>query len=230
MRCSILLFRHHFYIALIIFPILSLAQKEYKFDYLIEYNFQLNEKAKCEKVFFYTNSKDNSYTLRISQKDSLDYKLDFHDENGYGATVFVPIRDLFKASSITVSDCKLIHKYSNPFKYQVDNYSFKVLTDTILNSKSCNRYMLKSNDSKREKKKKLGTEVYCIEPNTDFHLPILVFCTAFEEWKKEKGIPNGIFSKYYFVSIKNKISLMYTLVDYKKVNAVLKIPKPCTGN
>ncbi len=207
--------------------LLSFGQKKYSFDYALIYDFQANEKSKVEQRILLTNSKDNSYFLEATEKDSLKYTLTFVDRNGYFSITLVSKSDFFKAETIS-ADCTSVLNYKNPYKYQVENYDYQVLNDTLIDGDSYSRYFLKSNKPKREKRRKLGTLFFAIEKNTAFHQPVLLHSTSYEEWKLEKNIPNGIPKLFYFTSYKTKkILWKHTLTGYKKIDKYIMLPKGC---
>ena len=206
---------------------ITFGQKKYSFDYAIEYNFQKNETSKVEKEIFLTNSKDNSYVLRVIDKDSLNYRIFFVDQNGTLSDTYISKKDFFKAETFELK-CEFASRYSNPYKYQTDNYDFIIQKDTLIDNSDYQMYIIKSNKSKRAKRKKLGTTHFIIEKNTYFHLPIFEEPTSYEEWKKEKNIPNGIPKQFYFTKYSdNKRLCMHNLVHFVKINKFLVIPKEC---
>lgn len=218
-----------FFLFIILFSVSVSSQKKYAFDYMLEYKFQKNDTAKVGKAFMLTNSRDNSYLLHIYPVDSLNYRYYFVDDTGgITCSALITEADLFRADTIT-EHCDNVWRYSNPFKYQTENYDFTNSADMIVAGKPYKQYILKSNKPKKEKRKKLYTNYYIIEENTDFHLPILmVFPTAYEEWKKEKNIPNGIIKEMYGVSYDGKIkSPIYNLEKFSKANKYLVIPEEC---
>jgi hypothetical protein len=139
-----------------IVSLFSYGQKKYSFDYAIQYNFQLNDSSKVQTQLFLTNSKDNSYVLKVSEKDSLNFTLYFNDQNGISSIHYISKKDFSAADSIAL-DCKFVHRFGNPFKYQTKNYDFVNQKDTLINDSRCSMYIMKSNKPKREKKKKLAT-------------------------------------------------------------------------
>ena len=203
------------------------GQKKYTFDYAIQYNFQVNDSSKVQTQLFLTNSKDNSYLLKVSEKDSLNFTLYFQDQNGITSTTYLSKKEFASAKTITLK-CEFVSHFSNPFKYQTENYDFINQKDTLINTVYHSNYILKSNKPKKEKRKKFATLHFIIEGNTGFHLPILTFSTAYEEWKKERNIPNGIPKQSYTTKYltKDKI-LIYDLVEYIKINKILVVPKEC---
>ena len=205
----------------------SFGQKKYSFDYAIQYNFQMTDTSKVQKQIFLTNSKDNSYVLRVMEKDSINYKLFFLDQNGVTSTTYLSKKDFLDAEIISLK-CDFVSRYRNPFKYQTDNYDFINQKDTLINNISYSMYIIKSNKPKREKRKRLGTLHFVVEKNTDFHLPILLEVTPYEEWKKERNIPNGIPKQFYFTNyLNNTKTFIYNLVDFVKINRFVIIPDEC---
>ena len=205
----------------------SFGQKKYSFDYAIQYNFQANDSSKVQNRFYLTNSKDNSYVLQVTEKDDLNYNLFFIDQNGIASTTYLSKKDFFDAEIINLK-CDFVSRYRNPFKYQTDNYDFINQKDTLINNISYSMYIIKSNKPKREKRKRLATLHFVVEKNTDFHLPILLEITPYEEWKKERNIPNGIPKQFYFTNyLNNTKTFIYNLVDFVKINRLIIIPNEC---
>ena len=205
----------------------SFGQKKYSFDYAIQYNFQTSDTPKVQNRFYLTNSKDNSYVLWVTEEDSLNYKLFFIDQNGIASTTYLNRKDFFRAETIYLK-CDFVTRYSNPFKNQTNNYDFINQKDTLINNISYPLYIIKSNKPKREKRKKLATIHFIVEKNTAFHLPILLDATPYEEWKKEKNIPNGIAKQIYSIDYSEK-KMFYTfnLVGYTKIEKFLIVPDEC---
>lgn len=209
------------------FSLFSFGQKKYSFDYAIQYTYQKNDTAKVEKEIFLTNSKDNSYVLYVREKDSLNFKLLFIDQNGLLSTTYLSKKDFFRAETFDLK-CEFASRYRNPYKYQTDNYDFIVQKDTLIDNSKYQTFIIKSNKPKREKRKKLGTSHFIIENNTDFHLPIFEDPTSYEEWKEEKNIPNGIPKQFYLTNyLNNNRSCIHNLVDYIKINKFFVVPKEC---
>jgi hypothetical protein len=212
------------------------SQKQYEFDYLLEYEMTFykdsikNQKFRKEdqtiKKYYFTNSKKNNYSAVITELDSLNYKMIFKDEKGIFSAVTFLKSDLNKAEFINIG-CKSVTRYKNPFKYQTKNYDFFKLNDTIIDGKNYWMYKLESIKPKRVKRKKLGTEFYIIDKGTLFHLPVLTFSTAYEEWKKEGNLPNGIFQQKYFIDYFGQLVIKEKLINYWKINKKIVITNDC---
>ena len=214
------------------------SQKQYEFDYLIEYKLTLfkdsikinnrafRKKDKTIKKYYLTNSKKNNYAAVITELDSLKYRMIFKDENGLYSNVILMKSDLNKAEYINI-DCKYVSKYENSFKYQTKHYDFFVLKDTIINKEAYRKYKLESIKPKRSKSRKLGTEYYIIENGTEFHFPILNFSTAYEEWKTKRNLPHGIFFEKYFIDFYGQLDSKESLINYRKIDKKILIQKEC---
>jgi len=232
---------HLMKLLLTIFLLLSaycFSQKQYKFDYLIEYevtyykdsvkikNRPFRKKDKTFKKYYLTNSKKNNYTAVITELDSLSYKMIFKDQNGIYSNVTFLKSDLNKAEFINI-DCKYVTKYQNLFKYQTKNYNFFKLNDTVINGKAYSKVKLASIRPKTIKRKKLGTEFRIIDKETSFHLPILDFSTAYEEWKTEGNLLKGIFFIKYFIDYYGYLDSKENLINFWKVDKKIVINEEC---
>ncbi|NMH87616.1 hypothetical protein [Flavivirga algicola] len=225
----------------IIFFLLStvcFSQKQYSFDYIIEYELTLykdsvkiknrffRERDKKVKKYYLTNSKKNNYTAVLTELDGLNYKMEFKDQNGIHSNVVILKSDLKKAEFLNI-ECKSITRYRNPFKYQTKNYDFFKLNDTIINGKSYSLHKLASIKPKRSKRKKLGTEFYIIDKETSFHSPILNFSTAYEEWKTKGNPFMGIFFEKYFIDYFGNLDSKEKLINYWKIDKKIIINNDC---
>lgn len=227
-----------FIITFLFFTSICFSQKQYKFDYLIEYeltyykdsikikNRPFRKVDKKIKKYYLTNSKNNDYLTIITEKDNLNYRMIFIDNNGIYSNVIILKSDFNKAEFINL-DCKYVNRYQNAYKYQIKNYDFFDLTDTLINDKSFIRYKMSSIKPKKVERKKLGTEFYIIDKFTDFHLPILNFSTAYEEWKNNKTIPNGIFNEKYFIDYYGNLDWIEKIVNHCEIEKKIVIQDEC---
>ena len=208
---------------------LCYSQKHYKFDYLIQLNYTIYKDSLVEKTFsryYFTNSKNNNFLAEITEIDSLNYNMIFKDENGLNFNVNFLKSDLNKAEFINI-DCIYVQKRKNPFKHLINDYDFINLNDTIIDGTEYLRYELTSIKPKRKKRKKLGYETYIIYPNTDFHLPIFIYSTPYEEWKSKRNIPNGIFKERLLFDYYGKLIVKEEVIQYQKMNKTIVIDKEC---
>ena len=215
---------------ILLLPIICLSQKKFEFDYLITYK-HTNYKDSTSTVEKYlTNSKDNSYLARFISKDST-YLLRFDEYEGvYAKVLFNKIE--FDNAEILNIDCDYISSFKsiNHAKYQVKYYDFINLSDTLIVDKKYHHYRLKSiRSNKYRKRKKIGQSDYIIEKSTDFHLPILIHPTAYEEWKQSKTLINGIFKEKFFTNYLGEIEEKYELISYQKIKKKITIPKECNN-
>jgi hypothetical protein len=169
---------------------ISYSQKTYFFDFKMEYEYMnySDSTKNCIKTF-YVNSKNNTYFAKRTSIDTANSKIEFIDRNGvYLLKKFSNKIFNDRVIYINQSDVK---NYSYPFIYQLDNYHFSDINDTIVNGKICKRLSFLSNNLNRAKKKKIGTLMYILDTNLN-HQPLLEFSTAFEVWKLNRKMPNGI--------------------------------------
>lgn len=208
------------------------GQKAYKFDTLLEYESYFYDvelkKDTITKQFLLTNSKDNNYYILVKEDNNLNYYLKFIHYDKYASKVYVSKNDFFKASEINIDDCNTVFKYENKFKFKVKNYAFVNKSDTIINNKALKTYTLNYLLSRKKKvKKNIGTATYIIKNNTEYHLPILKPAIAFNEWNKERNIPNGIYQEYILRNYDDIITKHETLISTKKVSLTLNLIEPC---
>ena len=169
----------------------------YKFNYLITYNYQHYDSSNSEKRYILTNSTKPNYFILAHKLDSLQYRLVLKDHEKLISEFKLAKIDLFSNDTIDLP-CNLVNKFENAYKYQVKNYVFFNLKDTLIAEKPYKYYKLVRLKKSKTVKKKIGKNHYVIEGNTQWHKPILRHSTAYEEFKLEKNIPDGIFKIHFF--------------------------------
>lgn len=88
-------------------------------------------------------------------------------------------------------------------------------------------YKLVSINPKRAKRKKLGTKFYIIDKETNFHLPIFNFPTAYEEWKDNKNLPKGIFYEKYYIDYLGNITSREKIIGIWEIDKKIIIQDEC---
>jgi len=204
------------------------TQEKYIFDCLIEYEKTENitDSIVTSTEYYLTNSKNNAYTAIVTIKDKDSFNINLKHQNGIHLKATVDRSQFNIAESINII-CSKYYKYENPFRNKIKIYDFHNLEDTLINGKLSKRYLFKSNKERRIKRLKLGTLNYNIQANTEFHLPILRFSTAYEEWKDNAYIPNGIFKTRSFTNYSGKVETLEKLVQYKKNDLTIYITEDC---
>jgi len=221
-------FRITFLLLFIIIANTGLAQSSYSFDNFITYKFKSYTGSLDNKTLYYmTNSRDNSYYVKIEHIDSLNLELEFVVQDKLWTKQQLKKEDFSKAENINlICDGSLI--FENDFKYKTKDYAYKNLNDTLLDSIKLISYKLEYT-GKRQRKKSfpVGSNHYIIKDSTQFHLPLLTHATEFEEWKKERNIPNGIFKEKIFYDYKDRLKYKYILQNIHQINKSLIVPDNC---
>ncbi len=204
------------------------SQKSYSFDYLIEYSFvSYKYSTSNKKIYYLTNSKDNSYFAKIESLDTLSFSLEFIAQDKIWTKTKIEKKYFFEAEFIK-GTCDSILTHRNYFKEKTKHYKFEVLSDTIINNLSLERYKLMFIGKRKGKRSNpIGSNLYIIEDSTKFHLPTLTHPTAFGEWKEEGQIPNGIFKEKIFLDFEDNVAEKHILKDYYMTNKTLIIPEDC---
>jgi hypothetical protein len=108
-------------------------------------------------------------------------------------------------------------------KYDLKRYDFMVNSDTLIENQKCRNYSMQYRKERDSKKYKRGKSYYIIEQDTEFHKPLLLFSTVFDESVTSDIFPNGMAKEMYNIS-KFGIKSHYKLVKYTKVNKTITIP------
>lgn len=158
--------------------------------------------------------------------DSLQYELNFLDQNGITFQVTAKKSDFKKALFLNTT-CDYIGQYINPFKYQVKNYDYHKLKDTLMVGKKFSHYVYKAINLRKEKRKKWQRLHYIIDTSFSGVKPLFNQITAYEEWKVNHFLPNGIVKELYYTTPKGEIRGDYKLVELTKTDFEINIPKGC---
>ena len=162
----------------------------------------------------------------LTAPDSLHYLLNFKDENGLQFEVSFLKEEFDQAIAINIP-CKFVRSYRNAYTYQTKHYDLSRAKDTLIDGLQYQYYTLAANNPRRAKRKKTGTLLYIIAPETSFHLPLLTYATAFEEWKTTQNLPNGIFYWKYFIDYYDRKDMQWQLLNYQNINLKLSIDAAC---
>ncbi|MDV7187095.1 hypothetical protein R3X25_07360 [Lutibacter sp. TH_r2] len=226
-----------FTVLILLLSIHGYSQKKYHFDYVLEYDIIMNEDSikledqyhkqfnKNFKRYYLTNSKNNQYFAAITEKDSLNYKLILidHSSNIIAKVDFLK-SDLNRAEFININ-CENVKQTINFFNSK--KYEIYKLKDTIINKNSFFFYRYGLKKEKKRKKEEEGFDYYIIDKTSDFHLPLLTFSNIFENWSKNKNLPNGFIKESYHINFKGKLRASEKFVTFRKTDKNIILPKNC---
>ena len=198
----------------------SFSQTEYSFDYLLHYNYTNHiDSTKSEAIYYLTNSKDNSYLARITKMDSLNLNIKFLKHDRIFSDLVVSDKNFQMAEFIGV-ECKNVKPSTNPYKYKIKYYDYIKLetSDTL------EKYEIICTRSEKFRKKiKIGKYVLKFNTTMPYHLPNLFFSTLYEEWNKERDLPNYFLSEISFINFENKLITSEKFIEFTKIDKKIKI-------
>ncbi len=200
------------------FTINIFSQNNYKFNYISEYKvyFYKDEQISFKKILYLTNSNNNNYIAEITEKDSI-YKVRFLDYKKKYSVFFISKNEFLKSKTIVIPN-SYFKKDKNTFEFQVNNYAFYNLKDTLYNNTKYSHYKLSSKKQNRALNKKIGTYHYIIDKKTGFHKPILIHPTAIAEYRSKKNIPNGIYHEKIFIDFRGRKKESWKHIRTKKLH------------
>jgi hypothetical protein len=190
------------------------SQQVYKFDCEVRYQYQSKLKNLNDSRIYLINSKDNSYyAIKIAIRKNR-YKLILMDYDGLTAQQIFKTEELEK-SAVTIALFNAF-SYSNPYKYQINNYDFEKHDDSLIDGKQLKIIYLVSTNDQLKRNKNIGHYKYLVDPSFEF-LPMLEFSTAYEIWKVRKNYPNGLLTQFFMYNAKNEIvsSLLFKEIIYR---------------
>ncbi|RZK01373.1 MAG: hypothetical protein EOO46_20515 [Flavobacterium sp.] len=185
---------------------------KYTFDQVLTYEVIKPGKRDTTKIKFHVNSQNNDFFTIIKFEKKKSAQLYFTDFNGKAIQKEIPLDRIEKVESENFGPFNYA-VYSNPYKFQVGNYNFRYIGDTVIKNAVLKKYLLKSTKPNIEKRKKLWHEIYAID-TTKSSLPLLWHPTAYEVWKKRKNIPNGIIVEKYYYNYQGKLEVVEKLESH----------------
>lgn len=180
----------------------------YSFDTKLEFDIIDYKSGKKNEVVFYTNSGNNSYFASTTPVNRKKCRLNFFDSQG--PVWKGKIEKTKIASEKIVLDGVGQGSYHNPYTYQADNYDFFPMPDTVVGTRTCKRFLLRSTKPDREKEKKLWRVIYVIDTTTQT-APLLTFSTAREIYRQRKGLPDGLIREIIHMNHKKEIKVIERL-------------------
>ncbi|RZK08010.1 MAG: hypothetical protein EOO46_14435 [Flavobacterium sp.] len=216
--------KYKFLVCLLLLSFSAFCQKEFVFDYMILYNYQEDEDAEIKEKVFLTNSNDNTYFASFFLKDD-EWHMLFSSQKY--VSFFNITKEQFKSEIIL--PCDLVKVTSDKFnKDHAKDYHFITAESKLIQGNYYKTYALKSVDLKREKRKKIATFYYCIESDTEFHLPILLNEIVSANYFEEKPAINGLAKEMYFISYdEQKKTNIYSLKEIVKNEMTIIVPEEC---
>lgn len=201
--------------------VISFAQTTYHFDKMLTYEYTEYQRPQKNHIRIYLiNSLDNSFFAYLDDKGQEDQITFVHQDILYAQT------SLHKTALINGDirlNCDSISNYQNPYKYQTRNYDFTPVKDTLVNNKNYKYYYIRHNKPKMAIKKKAGRLLYIINTENS-SLPLLTYPTAFEEWKLNRNIPNGIIEEIHFYNYKGEHITTERLIKSENIHKTIFTP------
>lgn len=207
----------------LIFSIISLSissiiysQETYTFDYQIEYDVSYSNDslyyangitknpARQPKIIYLTNSKDNSYYLKVVKKNDLVVQLFFRNNEKF-YTYDVMGKQNFNVADVIEMNCDISYRYRK-FWNSYDNpeyYDLKNIPDTVSNDYNFKRYDFSIVKHKLDRMQ--SRERFIVDTSGVNHLPLLTSRTQYSLWKESQKLPNKIFLEKHSINEKGEI-------------------------
>lgn len=201
------------------------SQKVYHFDYMLEYEYRNTSDSDVETRYILTSSDQDHYMIARKEDENM---LAIHFVNPEGVYIMGSVnKDEFLKTENYFAECKDVFAHTNPYKHLVKDYEFIEQPDTLIDGVIHSYYILKYRNPKKEKRKRIARNHYIISPQTEYHDPVFIHPTAYEEWKTEGAVPNGIFRNKYTIDLNGRKSLIYKLKKIHKIDKFLQHPEGC---
>ncbi len=182
------------------------------------------------KRYYLINSKQNEYYAIISEEDSLNYKLVFQDHKRKLFSNAVILKSELNDADLINMNCRDIRGLLNPLhlnRLKKEDFDHIKLKDTLINNKSFFHYKYSCNNSKKRKRKKIGTFYFIIDKSSNFDLPLFRNLDQYEKWILNEMIPMGLIKEIYYIDYYGKLRYTEKLIDFIKTGKKIYMPKSC---
>ncbi|WP_034059374.1 hypothetical protein [Lacinutrix jangbogonensis] len=232
--------RHIVSLLVLLFSILCFSQEEkkeriYEFDYFLEYSSTGGEGGEgTRKHYKVINSKDNSYSIAISDLTEDSLSVFFNDFENIYANGKILKSDFVKPDTLDFKCGYKTHIRDNLHTtLRKNQYKFKLnyhkLKDTVVNDKAAVKYAVIS--ERKLKRGKIDVEEFLvIEKNKDFKKPNFNNYFHLEQWNNSNIKIEGVVVYKIHKMKSNKYKLKdweVKLVNYSKFKKVLKVNLDC---
>lgn len=233
MKQIAMVFKNSLRLFLVFATTLCFSQKQYSFDYFIQYEYTKFIDAgttATTDIYYLTNAEQNNYYAIVTEADSLHFKIYLKGEDGIEARVSMPKENLIESENASIEiPCASVFKYEeNVRKYLMKVYAYSEIKDTIIANKKYASYSLFCTNPKRYANRSIGSYHYITEDSSSFfHLPILTSSLALKKWEEHKNLPNTIYKEKSYTNNLNQLEFKEVLKGYRKVNLKVTIPEEC---
>ncbi len=206
------------------------SQKEYVFDYFIEYDLIKSCDSLInsnDKIYYLTNSKDNSYISFLTELDSLNFKLQIIEPNGVFSIVRVLKSDFYKSDFINIDCSNITESVDIISKKDKKYFETIILEDTIIEKQAFKRYKINYTNRKRNKKKRYNSSFYIIENGTSFHLPIKTHTVLLDTENLNIDLPLGIYKERYSYDYLGNFRFKHSLNNFHKIDVKILVSDNC---
>ncbi len=213
---------------LCILSLCSFAQTTYKFDQLLEYSLDSQGDGNWKKQLYLVNSKDNSYFARIQRSDSSKFHIQLIDyKRAFEGYTYLS-KEEFDLSTYHQETCTKVASFTQFAPRIKKNYYYVSITDTIEEGKTYQRFVLKSRDPKREKRKKLVRAHYKMSQGNSINLPLLHYYPHYYSWTSSSEKPLGTVQEVFYKSVETGVERsILRLQSVTEVQKTIMVSQEC---
>lgn len=220
----------------------SYSQKQFEFDYIMEYDVTLYiDSTKIQKrdyrdskintkSYYLTNSKHNEYYAVIREEDSLNYNLIFQDHEKKLFSRAVILKSELNDADLIDMNCRAVRTLGDPIllnNFKKEDFELIKLKDTVINKESFFHYAYRYTNLRKNKRKKMGTYYFIMDKSSNFDLPLFKHLNLYEIWLLNKTMPMGLIKERYYIDYYGKLIMTEKLNDFIKTGKKINMPKGC---
>lgn len=198
---------------LIIVSCLAYSQKNYEFNYVMEYQYTEND-GNVHNEYRFIDSKDNSFMFMVWEKgNDIMMKL-ITDGKFYFDKI---VKEDFFVEAIGL---KCPQKGVIKSNISLSDFDFIRQNDTIINTEKLAHFVINPTNERKIKKENLVPIHYIMDNKYSFTYPFFSPTELiFKKWKKGENVPNGILKECYSYKSGTKVpyAKLLQIVPLKKI-------------
>lgn len=201
-----------------------MAQKEYRFDYMLQYDSYNSISKKTDSQYFFVNSSDNSFILSVLDSDG-NVEMFLKDVNAKIYHSKMPRDDFFVL--MIAMRCPLTLNWDNGRKNET-RYEYANARDSVIDAIPCYHFEMRLPNKKKRGDKNFKAIHYLYTQSEDFSMPVVLTNRfLYDLWKDGGKKISGFLSENYILEADGSKRLLSKLVTVLKIEKIIIVDTNC---
>lgn len=201
-----------------------MAQKEYRFDYMLQYDSYNSISKKTDSQYFFVNSSDNSFILSVLDSEG-KVEMFLKDVNAKIYHSKMPREDFFVL--MIAMRCPLTLNWNNDRKNET-RYEYANARDSLINAVPYYHFEMRPPNKKKDANKNLKPIHYLYTQSENFSMPVVLTNRfLYDLWKEGGQKFSGLLSENYILEADGSKRALSKLVTVLKIEKIIIVDTTC---